>query len=359
MTPAYTLPQSDLEEMGQSLAALAEQFRGSRWLITGGTGFFGAWLVEALLFLSRAHALDLDLHLVTRSPEAFAARMPHLAGSPEVRAIAGDVRTLRLTGQSHDFLIHAATESGGTQKNHSRLHMMETIVDGTRRLLDVAEDTGVRAMLSISSGAVYGRRPPLDRERLDEDYPGGPLMSDQDVDHDEAKRMAEALCVLYARERGLPVKIARCFAFVGPYLPLGTHFAAGNFIRDALGGGPVTVRGDGTAIRSYLYPVDLVVWLLTILVRGTPGTPYNVGSEEAVSVAELAQLIAASVQPAVSVLVLGTPDPGRPPARIVPSTRRAREALGLAETVPLAEAIRRTVQWHTDLKQRGSTWHPQ
>jgi dTDP-glucose 4,6-dehydratase len=119
----------------------------------------------------------------------------------------------------------------------------------------------------------------------------------------------------------------------------------GNFIRDALAGGPIKVNGDGTPYRSYLYAADLAIWLWTILVRGAGNRPYNVGSRHELTIAQTAEAVSRALPGHVPVVIAQKPVPGQPAARLVPDTARAEKELGLRVWVPLDEGIRRTAHW--------------
>jgi dTDP-glucose 4,6-dehydratase len=223
------------------------------------------------------------------------------------------------------------------------LVMFDTIVEGTRRTLQFAIASSVSKFLFVSSGAVYGPQPP-ELTHISESFSGGPDPLDRASAYAEGKRAAEMLCVLAASPR-LNSTIARCFAFVGPYMQLNAHFAIGNFVADALRGGPIQVKSDGSAIRSYLYASDLMVWLWTTLLKGRPGHAYNIGSEDALSIAALAHEVAAAAPQTPGVRIASSAQPSVLIHRYVPSTARARQELGLSAEVPLREGIRRTHAW--------------
>jgi dTDP-glucose 4,6-dehydratase len=318
--------------------------RAARLFVTGGTGFVGKWLVESLLWANDRLDLQVSAVLLTRDPERFCRESPHLANHDAVELRRGRVAEFDFPSGEFPFVIHAATERYFVPDEKQPASTFDLDVEGTRRVLEFARTHGSRRLLFTSSGVVYGRQPP-DLVNVPEDYPGAPLTTDTAGAYGQAKRVSEFLCAMYASQFGFVTLIARLFAFVGPYLPLDQHYAVGNFIRDALAGGPIRVRGDGTPYRSYLYAGDLAVWLWTILIRGKSARPYNVGSDEAVTIAQLASTVADSVAPGTPIVVAEEPVAGARASRYVPSVERAKSELGLCARLSLPEGVRRTVDW--------------
>jgi nucleoside-diphosphate-sugar epimerase len=344
---AKPLPLADLEHVLSTTAPLWEDMRGQRIFITGGTGFFGCWLLETFCHINRTLALDARATVLTRSPQAFAAKAPHLASNPAVTLISGDVRNFVFPPGDFHFVIHAATEASAKQAAEAPMEMLTTILEGTQRTLEFAATHGTSRLLLTSSGAVYGRQP-SGTSHLPESYTGAPDPLDPASVYSEGKRASELMCALFHKTTGIDCIIARCWAFCGPHLPLDTHFAIGNFIGDVLSGRPIHIGGDGTPRRSYLYGSDLAIWLWTMLFRAPSLVPINVGSAHDVSILELAETVASVLRPEGTISVAGRPTPGAAPSRYVPSVDRANQVLGLVETVNLQESIRRTAAWYSD-----------
>jgi nucleoside-diphosphate-sugar epimerase len=340
----------DLDEILTATRAHWEEMRGRHIFITGATGFFGSWLLESFVWANNHLNLRAQATLLTRNPDKIREKLLHLDFSA-IQVVAGDIRNFRFPDGEFSHMIHAATESGAELNVKQPQVMFNTIVEGTRHCLEFAAHAGARKFLFTSSGAIYGKQP-SDLTHVPEDFTGSPDSLDPNSAYGEGKRAAELLCALAAKGTGLEAKIARCFAFVGPYMRLDAHFAIGNFIRDRLEGHRIQVRGDGTPVRSYMYISDLMVWLWTILFRGESCRAYNVGSEEGINIADLAREVANTGPKRASLHILGTPVPGAPVARYVPSTARAQQELGLRCSVPLREAIGRTIEWNLALKAR-------
>ena len=345
--------QTDLDQILEHTRDLWTGMSGGRIFITGGTGFFGRWLLESFIWARDRLNIDISAVVLSRKPEAFMRKAPHLSMHPAIQFHIGDVRTFDYPLGNFSHVIHAATDARASTILDSPLEMFETIVLGTRHVLEFAKKCGVQKFLLVSSGAIYGIQPPQ-ITHLAEDHVGAPNSTAATSAYGEGKRAAEVLAAIYQEKYKVGAKIARCFAFIGPFLPLDAHFAAGNFIGDGLRGKPIRVMGDGTAYRSYLYAADLTIWLWHILMRGKTCYPYNVGSEEAVSIASLAHMVAHSFSPAADVAIdVHETMPGRPADRYVPSVVRARHDLGLTQIVGMQESIERTVRWHQAVASRA------
>lgn len=342
---ARRLSSIDLDLILHETQTLWTPMRGQRLFITGGTGFFGCWLVESFCHINRELALNASATVLTRRPAHFIAKAPHLAADPHVQLLAGDVRDFEFPTGGFPFVIHAATEASSRQAAEAPLEMLSTILTGTERTLEFAATHGAARFLLTSSGAVYGRQPST-VTHLPESHGGAPDPLDPGSVYAEGKRAAELMCALYQKTAGIECAIARCWAFCGPHLPLDAHFAIGNFIGNVLRREPIFIQGDGTPWRSYLYGADLAIWLWTMLFRAPSLTPINVGSGEDVSILELAQKVAHTLNPDAVIRVASTATPGASPLRYVPSVARAKQLLGLEQIVSLEESIRRTAAWY-------------
>jgi dTDP-glucose 4,6-dehydratase len=330
----------DLDHILEHTRPLWEELRGNRIFLTGGTGFFGCWLLESFSWANERLDLSAKAIALTRDPARFRTKAPHLANDSSVELLRGDIRDFKFSPGDFTHVIHAATDSAVVP---SATEVADTIVRGTEHCLAFAHQAHCRKFLFTSSGAVYGKQP-SELTHVGEEYPGTPDPLNPNFTYGEAKRVAEAQCALASQTSGFEAKIARCFAFVGPYMNLDVHFAIGNFLRDQMRGGPIVVKGDGTAVRSYLYASDLAIWLWTMLFRAPACRAYNVGSENDISIADLARAVASVTLPSVEVRIAGQPS-GAPPARYVPSTQRAQRELGLMQHVSLPEGIAKTRAW--------------
>lgn len=314
---------------------------GASIFMTGGTGFFGRWLLETLARVHDELGVDFSLLALSRDETRFLAGSPRVAACPAIAFHRGDIRDFTFPDRPFTHVFHgAATAAAATfHKTEDPLTKFATSFDGTRRTLELAVRSGAGKFLMVGSGSVYGGMPGTPDFLIPEDHPGRPSPLDMVAAMGHGKHASEFLCAAYGERHGLDYTIARCFTFIGAHLPLDIHYAIGNFIADALWGEGITIRGDGLPRRSYLHAGDLVLWLTTMLLKPGPRRIYNVGSDEALTLAALAHRVRDVIAPDKPVHILGQGASGAGNG-YVPSIDRARRDFGLDVMTPLDEAIR-------------------
>lgn len=310
----------------------------ARYLVTGGLGFLGAHLVRALVA---------DGHRVVVLDNGSTGDIRRVSNLPvEVRL--GDVRDGDLVleaARGCQAVIHLAAVVGVGRAMRQRLATLETNILGARNVLEAAVRYG-QAVFLASSSAVYGKseRAPLREE-------GDVLLGDVGRPcwtYSYAKLVEECLGRAYASEKGVRVTVGRLFNVIGPGDSLESGRVVPRFVYAALRGEPLVVYGSGEQTRSFTYCTDAVAGIRLVLERGESGQAYNIGSEEEVSIRNLAQLVlqvAGSRSPVRCVPYREVYGEGfEEPQRRVPDISRLR-GLGYRPAVTLRQGLEAVVAW--------------
>ncbi len=318
--------------------------KGQRIFLTGGTGFFGKSTLSVLRAIDKVEPLDLKLTLLTRNSQKFKNEWPEICHDLKISFVDGDISDFSFPKEKFNQIWHFATPASLDLNNNDPLKMLHTITYGSKRILEFCVHSQTQKFLLTSSGAVYGTQP-TDLPQIPETYLGGPDTSSLFSAYAEGKRYAELEGNLFASKYGFEHKVCRCFAFVGPFLSHSTHFAIGNFIKDAITKNEIVITGDGSPLRSYLYADDLVFWLFTVLFQAKKSTPYNVGSDQSISILQLAEKVKSLINPDLEIRLLNKNTDGRS-VPYVPSVRRSREELALGVWTDIDEAILKTASFY-------------
>ncbi|MEV0118357.1 UDP-glucuronic acid decarboxylase family protein [Streptomyces sp. NPDC050844] len=305
-----------------------------RVVVTGGGGFMGSHLCEALL--ARGDTVWCLDNFCTGEPENVA----HLRGAPRFRLRQADVTEPFDVPGPVDAVAHLASPASPPDYHRLPLETLAVGSRGTENALRLAQRHDARFLLT-STSEVYGD-PEIHPQP--EDYwghvnPVGPRSV-----YDEAKRYAEALSMAYRRSLGVDVGIVRIFNTYGPRMRPHDGRVVSTFVRQALAGRPLTIYGDGGQTRSFCYVDDLVRGLVAMVDSGHSG-PVNLGNPSERTVRELAELvrkITGSRSP-----IEYRPLPVDDPTRRRPVINRALEELGWVPRVTLEEGLRHTVAWFT------------
>jgi len=309
-------------------------------LVIGGTGFFGKSILDSysrkLLNFWKINKVI----IMSRSSHEFEEHYPELC-SKGVEFLIGDISTIDFLPDA-DFVIHAAASSNPSKYSNYSDEEKNNIIDGTSNYCRLAKKFHKKSkIVYCSSGAVYGYQPG-NIQFLKEDYPFGDIskLDNTKKSYAYAKRNSEITIKLLG-EKNINVAIARCFSFVGRYLPKDQNFAIGNFIADGIKGNEINVKTNRIVSRSYMYADDLVKWLLTIADNSKPTCPiYNVASDKEIEIRELAKITSQIFNVNIKTLEI---DENANEDRYIPSIEKAKKELNLRINYGLEESILRSI----------------
>ena len=300
-----------------------------RSLVTGGAGFVGSHLCEALL------ARGDEVVCVDNFYTGRRANVAALAASANFTLLEHDVNTpLAL---EVDRIFHLACPASPVHYQRDRIWTIRTAVIGTMNVLELARASKARVLLA-STSEVYGSAQvhPQVETYWGHVNPIGPRAC-----YDEGKRCAETLAVGYAEQHQVEVRIARIFNTYGPRMDLDDGRVVSNFVRQALRGEPLTVYGDGLQTRSFCFVTDLVAGLIALCETPADPGPVNLGNPAEVTMIELAAAVLAATGATTPVQHLAAlPDD---PERRRPDITKARQLLGWTPQVALADGLQATV----------------
>jgi len=313
-------------------------------LITGGTGFFGKWFLELIFYANKNYNTNILTTIITRNEDKFFLENPHYKNNKFLNIIKIDILDLKKINHKFDFLLHmAATSATETFNGETDANKTNTLFNGAKNIMEIAIENNISKILFTSSGVVYGSS-------------SKDMKSESDVSHSidlekrnglaKGKILAEDVISNLSLKNNINFKIARCFSFVGPYLPLNIHYAIGNFINDAIFNDKIIINGNGLPYRSYLYISDTIIWLIKLLVGSEEGV-YNVGSERRIQIIELANIVRDLIDPSKKIIIQENEiHEGNFKRDIyLPDTTKIREALKVKEWTSLEDAILKTTKF--------------
>jgi len=320
-----------------------ENLKNEIIFITGASGFMGSWLLETVNYLNTNHSYNTKIIASAPNMNSIKIKYPHLFNSNMISTINIDVRNPFQIPNEVTYVIHAAGSPDNRIHSSDPLRVIDTIVKGTKNTLEAASLLpNIKKFLNVSSGLIYGsnnKEVPASENDYGSINPASIMSS-----YTEAKRMAETLCFVYKSQFRLPIINIRPFAFIGPYQSLDRPWAINNFINDSINNNPIKILGNEETVRSYMYPSDMTLWILSFLTSSETNEIYNLGSDEAKTLKEIAQEIQYNVSKNSTLII--------PPARIstksyfVPNITMAISDLKLTQPMNFKDVIKNTINWY-------------
>jgi UDP-glucuronate decarboxylase len=366
MNNASDVVSTDLDYICQNLSEEFPALSGKRLLIIGGGGFLGYYLVQSVLRWNDRNpaAAPISLTVFDNYIRGVPSWLTALQGNPNLTLRKHDVVHPMPQDAGHfDWIIHAASIASPTFYRKYPIETMDANVNGLRLLLDYcmeakAANRPVEGMLFYSTSEIYGDPTP-ENIPTPETYRGNVSCTGPRACYDESKRYGETLCVNFAAQHAVPVKMARPFNNYGPGLKITDRRVLPDFARNVFDGDDIVMLSDGSPTRTFCYIADAIVGYYKILVRGRPGEAYNIGVEgPEVSMKQVAEHVAGLSRELFGysgkVVTQESADKDYlvdNPNRRCPIITKARTELHYTPSIQLEDGLKRTMLWYRDNQQ--------
>jgi nucleoside-diphosphate-sugar epimerase len=323
--------QSDLDTISGFDPEMWNLLRNKKIFATGCTGFIGTWIIYSFVHFNQKFNLNAELICLTRNKNKNEEKFQG------VKFVEGDIESFPFPSGEFDFIIHGATEVASYQQGSDQSSLLDISYLGTKRVQSFAKQAKAQKILFLSSGAAYGTQP-LNLQLLEESFGGAPDVTQSKSTYGEAKRLGELLLF----NDSIPSTSARIFATCGPFLPNESKFAFSNFLNSVVSDSKIIIQSNGKTTRSYLYIGDVTLWLWLLLLKGKDKEIYNVGSDDEISISELAKKIKTTLNSEVEIEVQGK-EPGF--NRYIPSNKKIRQEFRITNMVPLDVGIKKSYEF--------------
>lgn len=323
--------EQDYQHAADLVGKRWKKLDGANIFFTGGTGFFGAWMLNTFLTAQKIYNFQCHISILSRNPDKFLRQFPTLRNEKNLSFIQGDIRDFSFPQENFSHVIHGAVDVAPSLTGQT-IETFDVLYKGTERIIHFCQEKKISSLLFVSSGAVYGKQAAFVEEK-------SPLTHQPVIPNSlyaEGKRLSEWM--LLNSSLSAQIKIARCFSFAGPHLSLQAPLAISYFLSQALKAQDIQLDSDGSALRSYMYGSDLATWLWTLLLEDCQEKVFNVGSSDSISVLALAKKIIAISEKNISVHTKSISNS----SSYFPNVEKAEKELNLKITIPLDSAIEKS-----------------
>lgn len=334
---------TDIQEIVDDLKDIIPTLENKSILITGGRGFLGTYFLKTFLRINKLLSNPMQIFVI----DNLITSKDDTVQYPNVTFVESDISKKIEIDEPINYIIHAASIASPPMYRKFPLKTIDVNYQGTRNLLDFANEKNVEGMLFLSSSEIYGDPKIIPTP---ETYWGNVSCNGPRACYDESKRLAETVCLVYYQEFKTPVKIARPFNAYGPYLNLDDGRAIPDFFRNAIEKSKIIMYSNGSPSRSFCYVSDSIRGFLKILFQGKPGSIYNVGNDEEVSMKELSEKIKNLVGD-VEICYQKSDDKYYTtdnPQRRVPELSKIKSELKYLPKISLDEGLQRVYKWYKE-----------